>query len=109
MDNNEVVGILAKNKLVEQIVWKVTSSGTTAQDPDSLDDLIQDIYLSLLEDKNIVKAYEDNHANYYVARIVMNNITSSSSRYYYKYLLPLKRFIQMDEGIRKDIDGREDD
>ena len=104
MTNSEVVNEIAKLGIVESIVWKVTSSGATAADPDSLPDLIQDIYLSLLEDKNIVEIYEEGHANYYIARIVSNNIMSSTSRYYRKYLMPLKQGITLNEQITRDIE-----
>lgn len=103
MTNNEVVDIIAKKKIVESIVWKITSSGATAADPDSLQDLIQDIYLSLLEDKNIVDVWEEGHENYYIARIITNNIMSTTSRYYRKYLLPLKLGTTINEEITRDI------
>lgn len=108
MTANEVVEILAKQKLVETIVNRVTGSGATASDPDSLCDLIQDIYLSLLEDKNIVEIYEEGHANFYVARIVTNNICSSSSRYYRIYLMPLKTNVTINEEITKDLGATDD-
>ena len=105
MTVSEVVGEIAKKHIVENIVWKVTSSGDTAYDPDSLKDLIQDIYLSLLEDKNIVEVYSEHHENYYIARIVMNNIASSSSRYYRTYIMPLKKGVSINEGMK--VDGED--
>ena len=103
MTVSEVVGEIAKKRIVETIVWKVTESGATAYDPDSLNDLIQDVYLSLLEDKNIVEAYKEHHEKFYIARIIMNNIASSSSRYYRTYIMPLKKGVSINEGIG--IDG----
>lgn len=110
MTVHEVVDRLAHDKVIENIVYRITSSGSTATDPDSLVDLIQDLYLSLLEDKDgkIVDIYEEGHANYYIARMVTNNIMSSSSRYYRNYILPLKKMVEINEQITKDIDARTD-
>lgn len=107
MTTNEAVNEIARLRIVENIVNRVTSSGETAQDPSSLSDLIQDIYLSLLEDSKIASIYEEGHANFYIARIVTNNICSSSSRYYRNYLLPKKRNVSINEAITTDIDGTE--
>lgn len=107
MTINEAVNEIAKQHIVENIVYRVTSSGETAQDPGSLCDLIQDIYVSLLEDQKIAEIFEEGHANFYIARIVTNNICSSSSRYYRNYLLPRKKNVSINEAITKDIDGTE--
>ena len=108
MTVSEVVDILAKQKVIEGIVYRITNSGTTATDPDSLQDLIQDLYLSLLDDKEgkIVEIFQEGHANYYIARMVTNNIMSSSSRYYRNYIMPLKKMVEINEAITKDIDAR---
>lgn len=107
MTTNEAVNEIARQRIVENIVNRVTSSGETAQDPSSLCDLVQDIYLSLLEDAKIAEIYEEGHANFYIARIVTNNICSSSSRYYRNYLLPRKKNVSINEQITKDIGGTE--
>lgn len=103
MTIQEAVRMVADERLVENIVARITTSGTTAQDPDSLQDLCQDIYLSLLEDPKFVEIVEEGHQNFWITRIVMNNIMSSSSRYYRKYLLPLKRNIPIMEEITKNL------
>jgi len=103
MTIQEAVKKIADERLVEKIVAKITTSGATATDPDSLNDLCQDIYLSLLEDAKFVGILEAGHQNYWVTRIVMNNIMSSSSRYYRNYLLPLKKSVQINEQITKDL------
>ena len=103
MTTQEAVQKIADQRLVEKIVAKITSSGATAQDADSLKDLCQDIYLSLLEDEKFASIYEEGHQNFWVTRIVMNNIMSSSSRYYRQYLLPIKRNVSIMEQITKDL------
>ena len=103
MTIQEAVQKVADQKLVEKIVAKITSSGTAAHDPDSLQDLCQDIYMSLLTDDKFVNIVEEGHENFWVTRIVMNNIMSSSSRYYRNYLLPQKRNVSIMEQITKDL------
>lgn len=103
MTIQDAVKKIADERLVERIVAKITASGATATDPGSLNDLCQDIYLSLLEDEKFVGIVEEGHESFWVTRIVMNNIMSSSSRYYRNYLLPLKRFVQINEQITKDL------
>lgn len=103
MTIQEAVKTVADERLVERIVDNITSSGMTSQDPDSLRDLCQDIYLSLLTDEKFVSIVEEGHQNFWITRIVMNNILSSSSRYYHRYLLPHKRFVPINEQITKDL------
>lgn len=103
MTIQEAVKKIADERLVEKIVAKITSSGATATDPGSLNDLCQDIYLSLLEDDKFVDIVEEGHENFWVTRIVCNNIMSSSSRYYRNYLLPQKRNVSIMEQITKDL------
>ena len=103
MTTQEAVQKIAEQRMVEKIVAKITSSGTTAYDPDSLQDLCQDIYMSLLTDDKFVNIVEEGHENFWVTRIVMNNIMSSSSRYYRNYLLPQKRNVSIMEQITKDL------
>lgn len=86
MTNVEAVEKVSKDNLVRNIIMRITKNGKTAKDPSTLDDLEQDIYLSLLQDEKFPKIVEEGHANFYIARIVCNNIMSSSSRYYRAYL-----------------------
>ena len=95
MTNRDIVDKIAREGLVRNIINRITESGKTATDPSSLCDLEQDIYVSLLEDKNLQTVYEENHLNYYIARSCTNNICSSSSRYYRTYLLSLKRNVEL--------------
>ena len=79
MTKNEVVNIIAKERLVEEIVSNIAKSSD-----DLLNDLVQEIYLDLLqkdEDK-IIKLYESNQMRYFVVRMVTNNLFSKNSPYY---------------------------
>ena len=92
----DVVDILARNKEIEKIIMKVTNDSKE----DTLNDLAQDLYMSILEkgDK-VVKIYEEGHIMYYLARLVMNNIASSSSPYYRTYLKWYKQNCEFDQNI----------
>lgn len=81
MTKNEVVNIIAKERMVETIVSNIAKSSD-----DLLNDLVQEIYLDLLqkdEDK-IVKLYLSNQIRYFITRIVINNIHSKNSPYWCK-------------------------
>ena len=96
MTKNEVVNIIAKERLVEQIVNNIAKSSD-----DLLNDLVQEIYLDLLqkdEDK-IINLYETNQMRYFITRMVINNIHSTNSPYWCKY----KRFTQNMNEITGDI------
>lgn len=81
MTKNEVVNIIAKERMVETIVSNIAKSSD-----DLLNDLIQEIYLDLLQkdDEKIVKLYESNQIRYFITRIVINNIHSKNSPYWCK-------------------------
>lgn len=96
MTKNEVIGKLAKERIVETIVSNIAKSSD-----DLLNDLVQEIYLDLLqkdEDK-IIKLYESNQMRYFITRMVINNIHSTNSPYWCKY----KRFTQNMNEITGDI------
>lgn len=101
MTNNQIVDSLAKAGTVEKMIAKITESG--AKDPGSLPDLAQDVYLSLLQDPNLQEVYNDgeNHLRYYITRILLNNICSSTSRYYRTYIWPRTKQSPLD-GYDKD-------
>ena len=86
MTKYEVINIIAREHLVERIVNKLLSS---SKNPfDCPEDLIQDVYLLLLEkgDKLIVNLYEKGELAYYLLRVVRNQLLSVNSPYYTKYI-----------------------
>lgn len=66
---------------IEEIVNNIAPA-----DPDK-DDLIQEIALIILEKSPnfILELHEKGHLKYYIARVIMNNLFSTSSPYYCKY------------------------
>ena len=98
MTEYEIVETLGRNKEVEKMIDNIT--GGKSYDPTALQDLAQDIYLSLLDKgQKLVEVWEQGHINYYLSRIVCNNIMSSTSPYYFKYIQPAKRSVDFDDRI----------
>ena len=86
MTKIEVVDIIAREQLVEKIVNKLLSS---SKNPfDCPEDLIQDLYLILLNsDENlIVTLYNKGELGFYLLKIARNQLLSVNSKYYYTYI-----------------------
>lgn len=92
---NKVVEQIAKEKIVEEIVKNIAKDSTD----EDLPDLINDIYLTLLEkDEELLNGiYERNQIRYFISRIAMNNLNSKTSPFYYKYKLKKKITNRIDE------------
>ena len=82
MDKYKIIDEISKDKVVEEIVYNIGSKGD-----EDLKDLIQDIYINLLEkeDNLIETLYSTNQLKYFIIRMVVNNIHSKNSPYYTKY------------------------
>ena len=86
MTKYEVVDIIAREHLVERIVNKLLSS---SKNPfDCSEDLIQDLYLILLQkdDDLIVNLYNKGEIGFYLLKIARNQLLSKNSPYYTKYI-----------------------
>ena len=86
MTKYEVIDIIAREHLVERIVNKLLSS---SKNPfDCPEDLIQDIYLLLLQkdDDLIVNLYNKDEIGFYLLKIARNQLLSKNSPYYQKYI-----------------------
>ena len=82
MDKYKIIDEISKDKVVEEIVYNIGNKGD-----EDLKDLIQDIYINLLEkeDNLIENLYDTNQLKYFIIRMVVNNIHSKNSPYYTKY------------------------
>lgn len=82
MTKADIIAELAKNKVVETIISNI-GKGTFKD----TEDLTNDIYLELLEkpEDTIKGMYEKNQLNFFITRMVKNNLYSVNSRYYYNY------------------------
>lgn len=83
-ENRRITETIVREGLLNRIIRQVTNNSTD----DDLKDLIQDLLLSLLLDTKLVGIYERNELNYYLARLVMNNIASATSPFYRIYKRP---------------------
>lgn len=81
MTRAEIVEELARNKAVEGLVCRICKTPLTFD----LRDLCQMVYLILLEydEDKIVELYDNNELQFFVNRIIRNNVQSKTSRYYY--------------------------
>lgn len=80
---NTTVEKIVKEGILDQIIKNITKESSD----EDLKDLKQDIYLTLLEKDEVLLAgiIERGQMPYYLTRIVLNNINSKTSRFYYKY------------------------
>ena len=86
MTKYDVVNIIEREHLVEKIVFKLLPS---SKNPfDCPEDLIQDIYLLLLQkdDDLIVNLYNKDEIGFYLLKIARNQLLSKNSPYYTKYI-----------------------
>lgn len=81
MTRRSVVDILAREKVIERLVKKYGFSSPYCKD------LCQDLYIELLnkEEDLIVGLYEREEIEYYIRKMISNNINSSTSPFYKKY------------------------
>ena len=82
MNKYSIIDEISKDKLVEEIVYNIGDRGD-----EDLKDLVQDIYINLLEKEyNLIETlYATNQLKFYIIRMVVNNIHSKNSPYYTKY------------------------
>lgn len=83
MSKQEIIQELANNNTIHEIVNNITKAPLSE---DELD-FIQDLYINLLEkdDKVIEDLYNKNQLKFFITRIVLNNLRSVTSPFYYKY------------------------
>ena len=96
---NKIVERIAKEGLVESIIKNISKNSND----EDLKDLSIDIYLELLEKDEdcLLGIYERGQMNYYLSRIIMNNLNSKTSRFYYIYKKNKKRLTQMEDATEK--------
>lgn len=82
----EIIKTIAEYNILHDIIKNIGGSTETKI---NLQDLEQDLYLELIEkgDGKLEYLYETGQLEYYLTRIVLNNIRSKTSRYYYRYKL----------------------
>ena len=104
MTKYEVIDIIAREHLVERIVNKLLSS---SKNPfDCPEDLIQDVYLLLLQkdDDLIVNLYNKDEIGFYLLKIARNQLLSKNSPYYTKYIKFLANCDELEKGAHITIE-----
>lgn len=81
LNKSSVITILARKKVIERLLRKYSLSSPYAKD------LCQDLYIELLnkEDSLIVGLYERNEIEFYIRKMISNNVNSSTSPFYKNY------------------------
>ena len=104
MTKYEVVDIIAREHLVEKIVYKLLPCSKNPFDYPQ--DLIQDIYLILLNgDENlIVSLYNKGELGFYILRISRNQLLSKNSPYYTKYIKFRAKSDELEKGAHIPIE-----
>ena len=82
----EIVDELSRSNTVEKIIYKLLPASKNRFD--CPDDLVQDIYVLLLEkdDKLIIDLYNKGELGFYLLKIARNQLLSKNSPYYTKYI-----------------------
>ena len=96
MTKNDVISVIAKERLVEQIVSNIAKSSDC---DDTLKDLSQEIYLDLLskDEEKIVNLYETNQIRFFVVRMVTNNLFSKNSPFYQTFKKNTNATVNIDD------------
>ena len=86
MTKYEIIDELSKDSTVEKIIYKLLPASKNRFD--CPEDLVQDIYVLLLEkdDDLIINLYNKGELGYYLLRIAKNQLLSANSPYFYKYI-----------------------
>ena len=90
-----IINSICKSNTLKTIIANIAKDSTD----DDLQDLEQDIYLELLtkDEETIENLFYSGQLNYYLTRMVINNINSKTSRYYYRYKKNKAKNIPLDE------------
>lgn len=91
---------LAKGRVVEKLIENTAKQSLKYNE--NLKDLAQDLYLGLLLRKYKVESMPDNEQIYYISRLVVNEVRSRHSRFYYRYIKPTLTIDSLDSlGIKE--------
>ena len=82
----EIVDELSRSNTVEKIIYKLLPASKNRFD--CPDDLVQDIYVLLLEkdDDLIIDLYNKGELGFYLLKVARNQLLSVNSKYYYTYI-----------------------
>ena len=89
---------IAENRIVEKLINKISPTAIAKED------LIQDIYLSLLNNSDKIDNIPNDEIKYYITKIILNNIKSVNSPYYRLYV----RYNLLKQELLNEIEDEED-
>lgn len=89
---------IAENRIVEKLINKISPTAIAKED------LIQDIYLSLLNNSDKIDNIPNDEIKYYITKIILNNIKSVNSPYYRLYV----KYDLLKQELLNDIEDEED-
>lgn len=89
---------IAENKIVEKLINKISPTAIAKED------LVQDIYLSLLTNSEKVESIPNDEIKYYITKIILNNIKSVNSPYYRLYV----RYNLLKQELLNEVEDEED-
>lgn len=97
MTKYEIIDELSKDSTVEKIIYKLLPASKNRFD--CPDDLVQDIYVLMLEkdDKLIIDLYNKGELGFYLLKIAKNQLLSANSPYFYMYV----KFGVQSDGLEK--------
>ena len=98
MTKVEIIDELSRSNTVEKIIFKLLPC---SKNPfDCPEDLIQDIYLLLLQkdDDLIINLYNKGELGFYLLKIARNQLLSKNSPYYTKYIKFLANSDELEKG-----------
>lgn len=98
MTKKEIITEIAKNKTVENLIKTHTDFANNPY----IDDLAQDIYISLMSksEELIIGLYNNDEINYFISKMIKNNLYSSNSPFYYQY----QKFRKITDEIGDNLD-----
>lgn len=89
---------IAEKRLVEKLINKISPTAIAKED------LVQDIYLSLLNNSDKIENIPNDEIKYYITKIILNNIKSVNSPYYRLYV----RYNLLKQELLNEIEDEED-
>ena len=98
MTKYEIIDELSRSNTVEKIIFKLLPC---SKNPfDCPEDLIQDVYLLLLQkdDDLIINLYNKGELGFYLLKIARNQLLSKNSPYYTKYIRFLANCDELEKG-----------
>lgn len=96
---NQIIEKLYKENFIQNIIKKYT----TKLNFEDEEDVSQEIYLIILEmpEEEIVRLFNNNQLNFYIVKIIKNQLLSTTSMVYKLYLKNKINTISLNEEINK--------